>query len=209
MEPSEFWNKIKLLLSEQGKTQDWLFTEAGLPIQSMRNRIYKDRIPGFEDTMKIFSVLHVNAEDFYGASSLKFEKNRNLKVIPVYNQVFSAGKGQYVPDSEEISDYISVPKELSYLGEENLAACHVRGDSMYPTLHDGDLIICDNQGYDGSEGIYIIQLNGQGFVKRLQKTPNGVKIISDNLYYQPIEVNGESENFKVIGKVHSFQRNLI
>ena len=206
MDAAEFWSKIKIKLNELDKTQEWLFNEAGLPVQSMRNRMYKERMPSLEDSMKIFSVLKIRAEDFYGMQNVDFSRSKSVRTIPVTAQVLSAGKGQYVPDTEEITEYIAVPKELSGIGDEHLAACHVKGDSMYPTLHDGDLIICDDLGYDGNEGIYAIIYGGKGYVKRLQKTLSGVKIISDNTVYPVMEVNDESEDLHIIGKVHSFQR---
>lgn len=208
MEASEFWSKIKYKLNELDKTQDWLFSKAGLPIQAMRNRIYKDRIPSFEDSMKLLSILGITAEDFYGTSIDKLEQQKNVRCIPILDQKFSAGKGEFVPDRDSVLGYIAVPKELYNIGDEHLAACYVHGDSMYPTLYDGDLIIADNLGYDGNEGIYLIKFNGDGYVKRLQKTVKGVKIISDNKVYDPIEVNAESDCFQVVGRVHSFQRQI-
>lgn len=208
MEASEFWNKIKYKLNEMGKTQDWLFSEAGLPIQAMRNRIYKDRIPSLEDSMKLFAILGIKAEDFYNISIDNMENQKSFRSIPIMDQKFSAGKGEFVPDKEDISGYIAVPKELSNINDENLGACYVHGDSMYPTLHDGDLIIADNLGYDGKEGIYLIHLNGSGYVKRLQRTATGVKIISDNAVYPAMEEKEGSDNFRVIGRVHTFQRQI-
>lgn len=208
MEASEFWNKIKYKLNEIGKTQDWLFTQAGLPIQAMRNRIYKDRIPSLEDSMKLFSILGIKAEDFYNISIENMETQKSFRSIPILDQKFSAGKGEFVPDNDNISGYIAVPKELFNIDDEHLGACYVHGDSMYPTLHDGDLIIADTLGYDGQEGIYLIHLNGNGYVKRLQKTAEGVKIISDNAVYPPMEEKEGSETFRVIGRVHTFQRQL-
>lgn len=208
MEASEFWDKIKYKLNEIGKTQDWLFSQAGLPVQAMRNRIYKDRIPSLEDSMKLFSVLGIRAEDFYNISIDNFELQKTFRSIPIMDQEFSAGKGEFVPDKEEIKGYVAVPDSLSHIDDEHLGACYVHGDSMYPTLHDGDLIIADNLGYDGKEGIYLINYNGMGFVKRLQRTRDGVKIISDNIAYPAMEEKEGSDFFKVIGRVHTFQRQI-
>ena len=63
------------------------------------------------------------------------------------------------------------------------------------------IIIYDVVGYDGQDGIYAILYNGAGFVKRLQRGKDMLKIISDNRIYSPMEESGESDNFKIIGKV--------
>lgn len=204
MEASDFWKKIKQKLNERDKTQEWLCNEAGLELQALRNRIYKERFPTIQEAIRILSVLGTTTEEFFGMSSEKLGSviSKDVLLIPVMDQVFSAGKGQYVPDNEEVKEYISVPNDLKKYGK-SLAASKVRGDSMEPTLFDGDTIICDRNGYDGTDGIYTIFYKGSGFVKRLQSTGDGVKIISDNPRYEPMFATEqtENENFTVIGKV--------
>lgn len=203
MEAVDFWKKIKEKLSEKGKTQEWLCNECGIDLQSMRNRIYKERFPSIEEALRILAVFNITAEDFFGISvdHLSEVADKNVLLIPVMEQVFSAGHGQYVPDSDDVREYVAVPNELRKYGK--LAASRVRGDSMEPTLSDNDTIICDNNGYDGTDGVYAIHYKGKGFVKRLQYTGDGVKIISDNPRYDPMYANDSNgdEDFSVIGKV--------
>ena len=45
-------------------------------------------------------------------------------------------------------------------------------------------------------------------MKRLQRTSDGVKIISDNRHYDPMFETAESEDFRVIGKVRSVVHNM-
>ena len=72
---------------------------------------------------------------------------------------------------------------------------------MEPTIFDGDIILFDSFGYDNSDGIYSINYKGAGFVKRLQREKDFVRIISDNKMYKEMTENGESEDFRVVGKV--------
>ena len=122
-------------------------------------------------------------------------------------QVFSAGHGQFVPDNEQVKEYISVPNDLRKFGTD-FAASRVKGDSMEPTLFNGDIIICDLGGYDGTDGIYTIIYKGNGFVKRLQRTSDGVKIISDNRHYDPMFESAQSDDFRVIGKVRAVMHSM-
>lgn len=209
MEAVDFWNRIKIKLAEKGKTQEWLCNETGMDLQSMRNRIYKARFPSIEEALRILSVFDTTAEEFFGISNdgLKSALEKDVLLIPVVEQAFSAGHGQYVPDNDEIKEYIAVPKELQKYGSK-FAASRVKGDSMEPTLFSGDIIICDMNGYDGDDGIYTIIYKGKGFVKRLQRTSDVVKIISDNKFYDPMFESSESEDFRVIGKVRSVVHNM-
>lgn len=208
MEATDFWNRIKAKLAENGKTQEWLCTKTGMDLQSMRNRIYKSRFPSIEEALRILAVFGTTAEEFFGISNegLKTTISEDVMLIPVVDQFFSAGHGQYVPDSDTITDYIAVPKELRKYGDK-FAASRVKGDSMEPTLFSGDIIICDMNGYD-DDGIYTIIYKGNGFVKRLQRTSEGVKIISDNKYYDSMFESFETEDFRVIGKVRSVIHNV-
>ena len=57
-----------------------------------------------------------------------------------------------------------------------------RGDFMYPTIDNGDIVVCDRGGYD-REGIYVIHVDNLAQVKRLVKKHGGVMVISDNARY--------------------------
>ena len=121
MTAEDFWNKVKARLSEQGKTFVWLCEQAGVSVQGMKNRIYKNIIPSVDDTLKLLSVLGVTVEDFYEVQNLFPAKEMpvpNLgefsaeEKIPVYDQVFSCGYGQFVPATDVVDSYIAVPEEL-------------------------------------------------------------------------------------------------
>ena len=199
MEAKIFWTKIKQRLSEMNKKQGWLSEQTGIILQSIRDQISKQRLPSLDDTMKILSALDLTWEEFelYPQKLMKAKKEY---VIPVMDQVFSAGRGQFVPDEDTVKDYITLPKNLQGYAD-NLAAVYVRGDSMEPTLYNDDIIVTDNLGYDGEDGIYTILYKGSGYVKRLQRTLDGIKIISDNKHYEPMNVTAENEDFKIIGRV--------
>ncbi|MBR5646049.1 MAG: helix-turn-helix transcriptional regulator [Treponema sp.] len=197
MDAEKFWKKVKLLLNEKNKNQEWLCEKTGIILSTLRNKIHLDRMPTLEETLKILKLFNLSMEEFLVYPE-KIQKN--ILNIPVYEQAFSAGKGQFIPDSADILEYVSVPSDLKKYAE-NLRAAYVRGDSMEPTLFDGDRIIFDDMGYDGQDGIYAVIYNGSGFVKRLQKRNDSLRIISDNKIYAPIEEASESENFTIIGKV--------
>lgn len=67
----------------------------------------------------------------------------------------------------------------------------VAGDSMEPTLHDGDMIMI-NQGERAvhTGRVYLMRLGDELMVKRLETRPGGVLLIrSDNSCYDPVPVN--------------------
>jgi transcriptional regulator with XRE-family HTH domain len=121
-------------------------------------------------------------------------------VVPLLNQRLSAGPGVPLPEADEARALIRVPGYLAQYGE-NVAALEVDGDSMEPTLHRGDMVVCDSCGWSG-EGIYAVRMGGSGFVKRLTKAPGKVVVLSDNPKYPPREEPEGSEDFSIVGRVH-------
>jgi SOS-response transcriptional repressor LexA len=120
-------------------------------------------------------------------------------IIPFLgDQAVSAGYGAELEDEDRPVRYFRVP---AYLGHyPNLAMLPVRGDSMDPTLHDGDMVVCDGGGWDG-DGIYVIKTSDKSFVKRVVSTSKGYQVISDNQAYPSY---GESkEDVTIVGKVRA------
>jgi hypothetical protein len=133
-------------------------------------------------------------------SSADIEGNGKVFVVPLLDQRLSAGPGAALPEADEALALIPVPGYLRQYGE-NIAALTVDGDSMEPTLHRGDMVVCDSLGWSG-EGIYAVRMGGSGLVKRLTKAPGKVVIISDNPKYPMREEPDGSEDFAIVGRVH-------
>jgi len=121
-------------------------------------------------------------------------------VVPLLDQHLSAGKGLDLQSDDVSIVLVRVPAYLSKYGNK-ISALTVDGDSMYPTLHRGDMVVCDSCGWSG-EGIYALRMSGSGFVKRITKKPGKIVIISDNPKYPPQEEPEESQDIQLIGRVH-------
>jgi len=84
---------------------------------------------------------------------------------------------------------------------KNIEAINLTGDSMEPTLRNGDVIFIDKaQITIDNDGIYAFSNENGLFVKRIQKRLDGfLDIISDNKEY-PIQKVYENE-IEILGKV--------
>ena len=78
MEAADFWKAIKENLLKKGKTQEWLCKECDMDLQSMRNRIYKNRFPSIEEALKILAVFDLKPNQFFGVSDKKDESLDDL-----------------------------------------------------------------------------------------------------------------------------------
>jgi phage repressor protein C with HTH and peptisase S24 domain len=85
------------------------------------------------------------------------------------------------------------------------------GDSMDPTIRDGDLILVD-RSIDRvvDNGIYVVTLGGLVLVKRVQsRSDGGIILSSDNSNYRDDVVPaGELPNLKIEGRVRWFGRTI-
>jgi len=108
-------------------------------------------------------------------------------LIPVITQSLSAGFGFDYDEGETIR-YIKVPAWIARSGRD-LVALPVYGDSMEPTISNGDLVVCDSGGFCG-DGLYMLRDEDRGlmFCKRVVWAPDGWTIKSDNPSYEPMKV---------------------
>jgi len=127
-----------------------------------------------------------------------------IKYFPTVS--VSAGGGAY--DSEDEYEKLDLPDFfVNILGGkdtiENIEAINVTGDSMEPTLNNGNIIFIDKSKQDiNKDGIYaFINENGL-FVKRMQRrVDGGLDVISDNKEY-PVQIVNKN-GINVLGKVVS------
>ena len=81
-----------------------------------------------------------------------------------------------------------------------LSSIVVAGDSMEPTLRDGDEILVDRSPLAWRDGIHVVRAGDALLVKRLDTgRPGTLALVSDNPAYRVIEL--PPEDVQVIGRV--------
>ena len=86
---------------------------------------------------------------------------------------------------------------------ESMILMDVFGNSMEPEIKEGDSVLVDqNQRHVIAGGIYAVGVEDTVMVKRIEKRPNTLVLISDNTDYAPVLLQGdELETVRIIGKV--------
>jgi SOS-response transcriptional repressor LexA len=100
---------------------------------------------------------------------------------------------------------------LSTAGPESLKLMGVAGDSMEPTLRDGDVVLVDESVTEPVYGrIHVVGIDDGIVLKRLDKRPGGLVLLSDNRdLYPPIEIDeSDAEHVRLIGRVVWMAREL-
>lgn len=127
--------------------------------------------------------------------------------VPLYDVYASAGSGLDIW-GEEIEQYI--PFSRIWLNQQNLhskdlVCIKVRGDSMEPTLNNGDVILVNTKRQIG-DGVFVVRIGSLLRVKRLQTLLDGsLKISSDNPIYESETLHPSefASEFAIIGDCHA------
>lgn len=129
--------------------------------------------------------------------------------LPFYNVSASAGPGLLAEDKEPLpmafrKYFVKTTLKVSASG---LFLMKVAGASMSPTLQGGDVIMVNRSDTRLADGIYVIQVDQEMRVKRLQTLPGGqVMVISDNRAFDAFNV--PASELAVVGRVVWFGRGI-
>jgi len=174
------------LAQATGTRLEWLATGTG-PMRSAG--------AGFEEEGAAFSVGQAREAPSGGV------------LIPRYEARASAGIGTPLDPgwvSEKVLFSADFIRKRLRRKPENLALIECSGDSMEPTLHDGDELLVDTTASDLRSGaIYILRVAGALLAKRVQPRLDGtLMIISDNTRYPPeVFQPSETSQLDIVGEV--------
>ncbi|WP_455938182.1 LexA family protein [Gemella morbillorum] len=133
------------------------------------------------------------------------EKKSNMTLsqgikIPVLGAVPA---GIPITAIEDIIDYEEIPQSWSNQGE--FFGLRIKGNSMYPKLENGDVVIVKKQSIADNGDVVIAMVNGDDATcKRYKRTDTGIMLTSDNSEYSPMFYTDEqiqSLPVIIIGKV--------
>ncbi len=178
---------------------------------TMKNR---GKIP-YEEVIE-FCVKHKISVNWllYGQDpSTVIESTNRFAYVRYFSNV-NASAGGGAPNEDELGDSLMIDESLldklgMFVSPKDLEAINVVGDSMEPTLSEGDVLFIDVTNKDiDKDGVFVVGSNHGVFVKRILKRVDGnIDIISDNLDYStqtmsPEEMTIVGKAIGVFGRVH-------
>jgi len=188
----------------------------GISYSTLHNWKEKNAIP-YREVCNTALEFGVSLEWLLNGTGDKYIGSDTSKLLPVphYAIQASAGGGSLV-EAEPIEQHLTLSREwLAREGivSKDLIGIYARGDSMEPSITSGDSLLIDREsnviGSDG--GIYVINYEGELFVKRVQKLLDGrIAVTSDNKNHMSIEISKHDlERLKIIGRVVWFGRKMV
>jgi phage repressor protein C with HTH and peptisase S24 domain len=202
--PAEIGQQIQLARIKKNWSQTDLANQLGWGTagQTLVSRLERGTTRTDEDKLKtILELLEIRQD---ATDRLEQKEVSGIlseyREIPEYNVRVSAGHGEY-QGIEVIKRKLQVP-QLWLPENGDIGLVRVEGDSMFPTINNGDYVAVEfGSGYT-ADGLYLIRVDDTAFVKRLQRQFGSIRIISDNPQYEEMKISPDDGNeFSLIGRV--------
>lgn len=140
------------------------------------------REANFDTLCKIADYFHVSVDyllgregenDKYPESPKALQKGVKIPVLGIIPA------GIPIEAIEDILDYEEISEDMAQRGE--YFALKVKGDSMSPTVHDGDIVIVRKQDDAESGKICVVMINGyDATLKEIKKETTGLWVLPHN-----------------------------
>jgi len=179
-------------------SQSMLADVLGITRQTVNNRIKnlsEVTVTELRKTEEYFNIRIFDSDDF----------SSDIAYIDYYEDVFaSCGNGSIVFSSSKTKLPISASMIKGYSKSKMYSMINATGNSMSPTIENGDKLIVEHWTGDQIQDnkIYVFCYNNEFFVKRLSKNIDEIIIKSDNPEYRLRTIPAKSVgDLILIGKI--------
>lgn len=201
---AEIGKRIREKREAIGMTQEELASKLGYKNKSSIAKIET----GANDIIQSKVVEFANVLDTTVAYLMGWDNPTPSRKGVVVNVLGRVAAGIPIDAIKDIIDTEEIPEEMARTGE--FFGLQIHGDSMTPSICDGDIVIVKQQNDAESGDIVIATINGdEATCKRLRKYKDGIELISNNPSYSPFEFNNqeiEEKPVRIIGKVVELRR---
>lgn len=187
---------------------------AGRSTDAVGDWVAGRRVPAFDVLARMAHVKSVSLEWLASSKGPKLAGElvpagqvADFSYIPRYSIRAGAGSGQLV-EAENLLGFLAFRTDWIRTrlrrNPANLAVLEAFGDSMHPTIADGDIMLVDlSEERVRGPAIYVILAGNEAIVKRIELTLEGWLVVkSDNPAYETRTLKGDqAEEFRCIGKV--------
>ncbi|MDD5302419.1 MAG: S24 family peptidase [Elusimicrobia bacterium] len=199
-------NLERLMAAHGVETQRELAKLAGVDPGHL-NQIFTGKIemPKFPVLKSIADALGVQVDELVSGTTSRIEivapkdhdDFRPVHSRPVPIEAIVAGGDPREAEKLQDEQY----ELLNHLYAPGRYVIRLFGDSMWPTYHDGDLLLVDSKAKTRDGETAVVRIGGESTVKRIfrKKKGGGLILKADNPTFPPIET--DDEEVDVIAKV--------
>ncbi|ACR75018.1 helix-turn-helix domain-containing protein [Agathobacter rectalis] len=202
-----FSENLNSYIAKSEKTQLEIAKSIGVSPQTFNTWCKGIAIPRMGKVQALADYFNINKSDLIEDKKLNIDTVpiESGYTIPVLGRV-AAGYGKEAV--EEVIGQIEISPSMAAKGD--YFGLLIKGDSMIPTLYDGDTVIVERTDDAESGDLVIALVNGSDATcKRLQKYAEGIALIPQNPVYEPMrftESEIDTTPVKILGKVVEMRR---
>lgn len=193
-----FVRQLKYYLNLRNKSQTDLAKYIGVSNGTITNYVNGTNMPRMDKIDKICEFLLIKRSD------LLEDHDNNTRPRGVKIKVLGrVAAGVPIEAIEDVIDYEEIPEEMAKNGE--YFGLKIQGDSMYPRIIDGDVVIVRRQSYAANRDIVIVLINGDdGTCKQYYRFDDHIELKPFNPMYKPLVFTKEEVDrlpVQILGKV--------
>lgn len=200
-------SRIKRLRSDKNLSQQDFADMMGVSRSYLANIETGAKEPSFAFASSLMETFGVEPNWFFhGVEAAK--NDPSFVTVPRYTVSASAGNGSsFVSNEMDVTHYAFNIQWIKKRGldPKSLHIIQVKGDSMEPKLHEGDLIMLDQSQTEPADGkMFVVRVRDDLVVKHIQLTgKETISLISANPVYpaRNLTLPLDESNFQIIGRV--------
>ncbi len=198
---------IKYYMDKNDKTRNEICHDLGFAYSTFSDWVNGKKYPRIDKIEMMAKYFNVSKTDLVERhqKGAGHQSVRGVR-IPVLGRVVAGIPLEAITD---IIDYEEIPAQMAKSG--TYFALQVKGRSMEPTLHEGDVVIVRQQSEVENGEIAIVLVDGdEATVKEVKEGPDGLTLIGHNVgVYSPHFYTREQIQdlpIRIIGKVVELRR---
>lgn len=173
MNTEQFAQALKNLRKRKYLTQGEVAKQLNITSSAYSNYEQGTRVPDILTLKKLSIIFGVSLDVLLGDKPLSETKGIRIPVLGVIPA------GTPIEAIEDVLGYEEISEDLARRGE--YFALKVEGDSMLPTIKNGDIVIIKQQSDADSGQICVVMINGyDATLKEIKKEPNGIWVLPHN-----------------------------
>lgn len=194
--------------------------EIGVGLRTLNRYLHEGAEPGATNLARIARGLGVSldrlvhGEDAEPSGGSVAGEWDGYVMVPRFNVLASAGPGRAAQPEQGPAEIAVQEAFLRQLGiiPSNAQFLTAKGDSMRPTIEDGDLLLLNRGAREVEHGrIYVLVVAGEVLLKRLHRMADGsLNLTSDNRAAYPDDYvpRDEVDRVQIEGRVRWYGRSL-
>lgn len=194
------YERFETILAQKGIKASHVAKATGIPPSTFTDWKKGRSKPKADKIKKIADYLNVSKDWLEGVSDNPVVQQKKGNIINVLGDVAA---GIPIEAVENIIDTEEIPQNLAKTGE--FFGLRIKGDSMQPSICEGDTVIVKKQDDANNGDIVIALVNGDNATcKKLVKYDEGISLISLNPTYEPMVFSKkeiQEKPVRIIGRV--------